>query len=86
MSPRLFVWHSRMQGGLVPFDIGVPVLGDVTIAIWFGEHNLGERLYQRPALAYAFHTAFAETGVDRVSIPKLDVANSAFYGTEVVKR
>lgn len=70
----------------MPFDIGVPVLGDVTIAIWFGGHNLGERFYLRPALAYAFHTAFADVGVDRVSVPQLDVANSAFHGTEVVKR
>jgi hypothetical protein len=49
-----------LQEGLVPFDIGVPIAGDVTIGLWFGAYNLGQRLHSRPAAAYAFHTAFFE--------------------------
>lgn len=49
-----------LQEGLVPFDIGVPISGDVAIGLWFGAYNLGQRLHSRPAAAYAFHTAFFE--------------------------
>ncbi len=49
-----------VQEGLVPFDIGVPISGDVAIGLWFGAYNLGQRLHSRPAAAYAFHTAFFE--------------------------
>jgi hypothetical protein len=45
-----------MQGGLIPFEIGVSVVGDVTIAVWLGSHNMGERIHARPSFAYAFHT------------------------------
>lgn len=45
---------------MVPFDIGVPISGDVAIGLWFGAYNLGQRLHSRPAAAYAFHTAFFE--------------------------
>lgn len=44
----------------MPFDIGVPISGDVAIGLWFGAYNLGQRLHSRPAAAYAFHTAFFE--------------------------
>jgi hypothetical protein len=44
------------QGGLIPFEIGVSVVGDVTIAVWLGSHNMGERIHARPSFAYAFHT------------------------------
>lgn len=49
-----------LQEGMVPFDIGVPISGDVAIGLWFGAYNLGQRLHSRPAAAYAFHTAFFE--------------------------
>jgi hypothetical protein len=66
-----------VQGGLVPFEVGVPVVGDVTIAVWFGKHNLGERLHARPAFAYAFHTAFLGDGIERVHLQQLDVFETA---------
>lgn len=45
-----------MQGGLIPFEIGVSVVGDVTVAVWIGDHNMGERIHTKPSFAYAFHT------------------------------
>jgi hypothetical protein len=51
---------AHAQEGMVPFDIGVPISGDVAIGLWFGAYNLGQRLHSRPAAAYAFHTAFFE--------------------------
>lgn len=50
------VLSDALQGGLIPFEIGVSVVGDVTIAVWLGSHNMGERIHARPSFAYAFHT------------------------------
>lgn len=50
----------------MPFDIGVAIAGDVTIGLWFGAYNLGQRLHSRPAAAYAFHTAFFEVCAVRI--------------------
>lgn len=58
-----------LQEGLVPFDIGVPISGDVAIGLWFGAYNLGQRLHSRPAAAYAFHTAFFEENKVTHSLP-----------------
>ena len=64
----------------MPFDIGVPVCGDIAVALWFGAYNLGQRLHSRPAAAYAFHTAFFESGgVDRITVHQLDVADPALF-------
>jgi hypothetical protein len=64
----------------VPFDIGVPIAGDVTIGLWFGAYNLGQRLHSRPAAAYAFHTAFfEEKKVERITVHQLDVADPALF-------
>ena len=68
-----------LQEGLVPFNIGVPVVGDITIGVWFGHHNLGQRLHGRPALSYAFHTAFLSAETMRVSLPSLDVSNKRLF-------
>lgn len=48
-----------MQGGLIPFEVGVSVVGDVTVAVWVGDHNMGERIHTKPSFAYAFHTGAA---------------------------
>ena len=57
------VWAGRASPGPGPtfFDLpgGVPVAGDVSLGVWFGRGGLGERLHGRPALGFAFHTAFA---------------------------
>ena len=67
----------------MPFDIGVPISGDVAIGIWFGAYNLGQRLHSRPAAAYAFHTAFfAPNGMDRITVHQLDVADPALFPPE----
>jgi hypothetical protein len=58
---------------LVPFEIGVSVVGDVTIALWRGDHNMGERIHSRPSFAYAFHTAFVAEGLERVTMRQLDI-------------
>jgi hypothetical protein len=75
--------NNVLQEGLVPFDIGVPVCGDVAIGLWFGAYNLGQRLHSRPAAAYAFHTAFFEAGgVERITVHQLDVADPALFPRE----
>ena len=63
----------------MPYEIGMPVVGDVTIAIWFGSYNLGQRIHTPPALAYCFHTAFAQSGVERVSVQQLDLADGNLF-------
>jgi len=68
------------QEGLVPYNIGTIVRGDVALALWFGSYRLGERLHTRPAAAYAFHTAFVEAGgVERIAVQQLDVADAALF-------
>ena len=68
------------QEGLVPFNIGVTVCGDVAIGLWFGSYKLGDRLQERPAAAYAFHTAFVEAGaVERIAVQQLDVTDAALF-------
>ena len=57
----------------MPFEIGVSVVGDVTIALWRGDHNMGERIHSRPSFAYAFHTAFVAEGLERVTMRQRDI-------------
>lgn len=77
------VQHVHVQSGIVPIKVGVPVVGDVTVAVWFGSYNLGQRLHSRPALAFTFHTAFAEPGSMRITVDQLDLADSALIPPEV---
>lgn len=68
-----------MQEGLVPFNIGVSVVGDIAIGVWFGHQNLGQRIHGRPSLSYAFHTAFLSAETMRVSLPSLDISNKRLF-------
>lgn len=70
----------------MPFNINLPVVGDVAIAVWFGSYNLGQRIHTQPALAYCFHTAFAESGVERVSVQQLDVADGALFPASAARK
>ena len=63
----------------MPFNIGVPVVGDITIGVWFGHHNLGQRIHGRPSLSYAFHTAFLSAETMRVNLPSLDISNKRLF-------
>ena len=64
----------------MPFDVNVPVSGDIVIGIWFGAYNLGQRLHSRPAAAYAFHTAwFEDRQVERVTMHQMDAADPALF-------
>lgn len=56
------------QGGLIPFEVGVSVVGDITIAVWVGDHNMGDRIHTRPTFAYAFHTGAHTTHYPQLSI------------------
>ena len=68
------------QEGMVPFDVNVPVSGDIVIGIWFGAYNLGQRLHSRPAAAYAFHTAwFEDRQIERITTHQMDVADPALF-------
>lgn len=68
------------QDGMAPFDVNVPVSGDIVIGIWFGAYNLGQRLHSRPAAAYAFHTAwFEDRQVERVTMHQMDAADPALF-------
>lgn len=49
------------------------MVGDVTVAVWLGDHNMGDRIHARPSFAYAFHTAFVSTGLERISMQQLDI-------------
>lgn len=68
-----------LQEGLVPFNISVQVVGDITIGVWFGHQNLGQRLHGRPSLSYCFHTAFLQNDTMRVSLPSLDISNKRLF-------
>ena len=63
----------------MPFNINVSVVGDIAIGVWFGHHNLGQRLHGRPSLSYAFHTAFLSAETMRVSLPSLDISNKRLF-------
>lgn len=64
----------------MPFDVNVPVSGDIVIGIWFGAYNLGQRLHSRPAAAYAFHTAwFEDRQVERITMHQMDAADPALF-------
>lgn len=63
----------------MPFNIGVSVVGDIAIGVWFGHHNLGQRIHGRPSLSYAFHTAFLSAETMRVSLPSLDISNKGLF-------
>ncbi len=74
VGPTFFVQHVAtcltcllLQEGLVPFNIGVAVRGDITLGVWFGHRNLGQRLHSRAAFSFAFHTAFVESGADHIA-------------------
>ncbi|KAK9846020.1 hypothetical protein WJX81_008599 [Elliptochloris bilobata] len=83
---RVWAGFPETMEGLVPFDIGVTVSGDVAIAVWFGSYMLGERLHSRPAAAYAFHTAFVEAGaVERIAVQQLDVADAALFSAPAAR-
>ena len=80
LGPTIVMQHISpecmpLQEGLVPFNIGVAVRGDITLGVWFGHRNLGQRLHSRAAFSFAFHTAFVESGADRVQLPMLDISN-----------
>ena len=65
---------------MAPFDVNVPISGDIVIGIWFGAYNLGHRLHSRPAAAYAFHTAwFEDRQVERITMHQMDAADPALF-------
>ena len=48
--------NKNLQDDLIGFRVSLPLDGDITIALWFGDIV---RDTDAPALAYTFHTAFA---------------------------
>ena len=70
----------------MPYNVNMPVVGDVAIAVWFGNFNLGQRIHMQPSLAYCFHTAFAESGVERVSVQHLDVADGSLFPATAARK
>ena len=49
-----------LQDDLIGFRVGIPLDGDIVIALWFG--NI-VRETDTPAFTYAFHTAFVGSGL-----------------------
>jgi hypothetical protein len=49
-----------VQDDLIGFRAGIPLDGDIVIALWFG--NI-VRETDAPAFTYAFHTAFVGSGM-----------------------
>ena len=70
---------------MVPYNISLVVKGDITVAVWFGMYNMGLRLTTQPALAFCFHTAFMDSGIERVGVPQLDVADPSLFTEDTVK-
>ena len=58
------------QDSEVGFDIDLPITGDITLGLWFGDHK-GE--WDSPQLACSFHTLFDDTGVLRMGLEDLDI-------------
>ena len=75
----------KLQEGMVPFNISLVVKGDITVAVWFGMYNMGLRLTTQPALAFCFHTAFMDAGIERVGVPQLDVADPSLFTEDTNK-
>ena len=42
---------------MVGFKIGLPIIGDIAIGVWFGDHKAE---LDTPAFAYVCHTAFLD--------------------------
>lgn len=59
-----------MQDDLVGFRVGIPLHGNITVALWFGSVV---RDTDPPAMAFAFHTAFTAAGVLRIEARDLTV-------------
>jgi hypothetical protein len=49
-----------LQDDLIGFRVGIPLDGDIVIALWFGDIV---RETDTPAFVYAFHTAFVGSGL-----------------------
>ena len=71
------------QDGMAPYAVGVPVSGDVTLALWFGSPaRLGDAVHAAPpALAFAFHTAWTPPAgaTLRAPAPELDVCAPGLF-------
>lgn len=48
---------------MVGFKIGLPIIGDIAIGVWFGDHKAE---LDRPAFAYVCHTAFLDVRIDAI--------------------
>ena len=64
---------------MTPYKIEHAVSGDISIAIFFGQQFLGQRLHSRPPLAFAFHTAFVEAETVRITPAQLDAADPSIF-------
>lgn len=69
----------------MPYNISLVVKGDITVAVWFGMYNMGLRLTTQPALAYCFHTSFVDSGIERVGVPDMDVADSSLFPEDTIR-
>ena len=74
-----------LQEGMVPYNISLVVKGDITVAVWFGMYNMGLRLTTQPALAFCFHTSFMDSGIERVGVPQLDIADPSLFTEDTVQ-
>jgi len=51
-------YHIRgSQDDMVGFRVKIPILGDITLGLWFGDHRTE---HDPPAFAYAANTAFLQ--------------------------
>lgn len=61
-----FIW---LQGDTAVFEVDMMVDGDIVLGLWQGDTK---GPWDAPACAYAFHTAFADAGLLRVSALDMD--------------
>ena len=66
-----------MQDSEVGFDIDLPITGDITLGLWFGDHKVR---WDPPELACSFHTLFDDTGVLRMGARDLDIPPGSALG------
>ena len=78
-NPKPYTLHpkSSPQDSEVGFDIDLPITGDITLGLWFGDHK-GE--WDSPELACSFHTLFDGTGVLRMTHQDLDIPPKSTLG------
>ena len=61
------------QDDMVGFRVNLPILGDITLGLWFGDHKSE---LDPPAFAYAANTAFLQVCSSRQQMRQCGLSSS----------